>query len=103
VNGASGYYGANLDSLSDCLRGGFGVAPPFTLIIRNAAAVKRAFSPTNVLMWEIEMMENQGQLDEDETQRRLAELRSQTVSNRDYLREVLEAFESSHVHVEFLD
>ncbi|NBD27906.1 hypothetical protein GT019_28910 [Paenibacillus sp. T1] len=31
VNGPFGYYGANLDSLSDCLSGGFGLVPPFTL------------------------------------------------------------------------
>ncbi|MFI0981718.1 barstar family protein [Streptomyces sp. NPDC021093] len=31
VNGPGGYFGANLDALSDCLRGGFGATAPFVL------------------------------------------------------------------------
>jgi RNAse (barnase) inhibitor barstar len=31
VNGPGGYFGANLDALNDCLRGGFGATAPFTL------------------------------------------------------------------------
>lgn len=31
VNGPGGYFGADLDSLRDCLRGGFGAQPPFEL------------------------------------------------------------------------
>jgi len=31
INGPGGYFGADLDSLRDCLRGGFGVQPPFEL------------------------------------------------------------------------
>ncbi|GAA5067840.1 barstar family protein [Nocardia callitridis] len=31
INGPGGYFGADLDGLADCLRGGFGVLPPFTL------------------------------------------------------------------------
>lgn len=31
VNGPGGYFGWNLDALNDCLRGGWGAAPPFTL------------------------------------------------------------------------
>ncbi|MEU0498739.1 barstar family protein [Mycobacterium sp. NPDC006124] len=27
VNGPTGYFGANLDALADCLRGGFGTTP----------------------------------------------------------------------------
>jgi len=36
VNGPGGYYGANLDALADCLRGGFGPTPPFDLTWRGA-------------------------------------------------------------------
>ncbi|MCP2298911.1 Barstar (barnase inhibitor) [Nocardia amikacinitolerans] len=35
VNGPGGYFGFNLDALSDCLRGGFGAVPPFTLRLRG--------------------------------------------------------------------
>lgn len=35
VNGPGGYFGACLDSLSDCLSGGFGVIPPFSIEIRG--------------------------------------------------------------------
>lgn len=38
VNGPGGYYGANLDSLADCLRGGFGPTPPFDLRWRSTFA-----------------------------------------------------------------
>lgn len=31
VNGPGGYFGANLDALNDCLRGGFGATAPFVL------------------------------------------------------------------------
>jgi hypothetical protein len=103
VNGESGYFGACLHSLSDCLCGGFGLAPPVRLIIRNAAAAKRAFSPENVLLWEIAWLENQAQLDEAETQRLLAELRNQTVSPRDYLSDLLQVLEGAGVQVEFTD
>lgn len=32
VNGPGGYFGANLDGLRDCLRGGFGITAPFELV-----------------------------------------------------------------------
>lgn len=31
VNGPGGYFGCNLDALNDCMRGGFGATPPFTI------------------------------------------------------------------------
>ncbi|WP_411343392.1 hypothetical protein ACE3MZ_17390 [Paenibacillus sp. WLX1005] len=36
LNGAAGYYGTGQDSLKDCLCGGFGVVPPFTLRVIHA-------------------------------------------------------------------
>lgn len=36
VNGPGGYFGADLDSLRDCLRGGFGVQGPFELRWKGA-------------------------------------------------------------------
>ncbi|WP_371481853.1 barstar family protein [Kitasatospora sp. NBC_00315] len=41
LNGPGGYYGANLDALADCLRGGFGPAAPFTLVWHDAAVARR--------------------------------------------------------------
>lgn len=35
-NGPSGYFGANLDALGDCLGGGYGAAPPFTIVWRDS-------------------------------------------------------------------
>lgn len=35
INGPGGYFGFDLLSLEDCLCGGFGVVPPFTLNLRN--------------------------------------------------------------------
>ncbi len=42
VNGVGGYFGACLDSLDDCLCGGFGIRPPFTVRIRNSELARRA-------------------------------------------------------------
>lgn len=36
INGPGGYFGADLDSLRDCLRGGFGAQPPFELRWKGA-------------------------------------------------------------------
>ena len=41
VNGPGGYYGSNLDALADCLRGGFGTEPPFTLVWHDSAVARR--------------------------------------------------------------
>lgn len=37
INGPGGYFGGCLDSLSDCLCGGFGVMPPFTIELSGYA------------------------------------------------------------------
>lgn len=37
MNGPGGYYGFNLDSLEDCLCGGFGAVPPFQLHFINGS------------------------------------------------------------------
>ncbi|PYC68211.1 ribonuclease inhibitor [Streptomyces tateyamensis] len=42
LNGPGGYYGRNLDALVDCLRGGFGPQPPFTLHWRDFAVADTA-------------------------------------------------------------
>ena len=51
VNGPGGYYGGCLDALSDCLSGGFGLSPPFTLIIRNADAARAALGHSALIAW----------------------------------------------------
>ncbi|MEV6276162.1 barstar family protein [Nocardia sp. NPDC051832] len=46
VNGPGGYFGWNLDAVDDCLRGRWGAAAPFTLILRNVDPIlweRRAF------------------------------------------------------------
>jgi RNAse (barnase) inhibitor barstar len=40
VNGPGGYFGWNLDALTDCLRGRFGAATPFTLHWHDAATAR---------------------------------------------------------------
>lgn len=42
INGDSGYFGANLDALDDCLCGGFGAKRPFTIQIINGEGVEDA-------------------------------------------------------------
>ncbi len=41
VNGPGGYYGWNLDALADCLRGGFGAVPPFTVEWRDSEVARQ--------------------------------------------------------------
>jgi len=36
VNGPGGYFGNNLDAFRDCLRGGFGIEPPFLIAWENS-------------------------------------------------------------------
>ncbi len=42
VNGPRGYYGASLDALEDCLLGGFGAVPPFTLRFKCSEAARQS-------------------------------------------------------------
>ncbi|MER6396419.1 MULTISPECIES: barstar family protein [unclassified Kitasatospora] len=49
LNGPGGYYGSNLDALADCLHGGFGPAPPFTLVWRDAGTARRHLTGTVVI------------------------------------------------------
>lgn len=42
INGPNGYFGACLDSLSDCLCGGFGVLPPLTIRLSHYDEVRKA-------------------------------------------------------------
>ncbi|EMI40264.1 barstar family protein [Rhodopirellula sp. SWK7] len=51
VNGQDGYYGGCLDALSDCLSGGFGLVPPFTLRIRHADAARDALGHAAMVRW----------------------------------------------------
>ena len=51
VNGPDGYYGGCLDALSDCLTGGFGLVPPFTLRIRHANVARDALGHDAMLRW----------------------------------------------------
>nr|WP_286013649.1 barstar family protein [Nocardia sp. CDC159] len=40
INGPGGYFGNCLDALADCLHGGFGATPPFTLVWLGRKAVE---------------------------------------------------------------
>jgi hypothetical protein len=42
VNGPGGYFGANLDPFEDCLVGGWGAKPGFTLVWENSAMAMRS-------------------------------------------------------------
>ncbi|MFB7875501.1 barstar family protein [Nocardia sp. NPDC056064] len=44
VNGPGGYFGWNLDALADCLRGGFGATPPFTLEWTESSRARSALA-----------------------------------------------------------
>ncbi|GAA4847037.1 barstar family protein [Kitasatospora terrestris] len=44
LDAPDGYYGKNLDALADCLRGGFGPEPPFTLVWHESMASARVLT-----------------------------------------------------------
>ncbi|WP_329447559.1 barstar family protein [Streptomyces sp. NBC_01426] len=44
VNGPGGYYGRCWNSLFDCLSGGYGAVPPFTLVWHHFPAARRALA-----------------------------------------------------------
>jgi RNAse (barnase) inhibitor barstar len=46
INGENGYFGTCLDSLSDCLFGGFGAKLPIEIIIINGEGVKETLVHT---------------------------------------------------------
>lgn len=51
INGPGGYFGACLDSLSDCLCGGFSAIPPFQLIIENSQILAAKLDERAWLQW----------------------------------------------------
>ena len=51
INGENGYFGGCLDALEDCLCGGFGVVPPFTLRIKNSEQLEHGFRDDAVNYW----------------------------------------------------
>ncbi len=55
INGECGYFGTCLDSLNDCLSGGFGIVPPFALNIINGVGVEKSL---NELAWIRMRLEN---------------------------------------------
>ena len=44
INGPGGYFGWNLDALSDCLSGGFGARSPFRLMWNDSHVARRWMS-----------------------------------------------------------
>jgi len=73
VNGPDGYYGACLDALSDCLCGGFGLIPPFTLKIHHADAARESLGFSERKRW-LESWAERTTADPDMTPRDLADL-----------------------------
>jgi hypothetical protein len=45
VNGPGGFFGADLDSLDHCLRGGYGATAPFRLVWHDAAVARAHLIP----------------------------------------------------------
>ncbi|MEV6826194.1 barstar family protein [Amycolatopsis sp. NPDC051102] len=50
VNGPGWYFGRNLDALADCLRGGFGATPPFTVVGPEVPRVREVFESAGVTL-----------------------------------------------------
>ncbi|GAA3022385.1 hypothetical protein GCM10020229_37220 [Kitasatospora albolonga] len=44
LDAPDGYYGRNLDALTDCLRGGYGPEAPFTLVWHDAPRARKALT-----------------------------------------------------------
>ncbi|MGW4982014.1 barstar family protein [Streptomyces mirabilis] len=46
VNGPGGYFGHDLSAVADCLRGGYGAEPPFTLVWHDADVARTCLGVT---------------------------------------------------------
>ena len=53
VNGPGGYFGWGLDALNDCLRGGWGAAPPFSLVWHDSEVARRCLGVTSPAFQEL--------------------------------------------------
>lgn len=53
VNGPGGCFGWNLDALADCLRGGWGARPPFTLYWRQPHNARPALASVSAPLLEV--------------------------------------------------
>ncbi len=46
MNGSGGYFGHDLGAVADCLRGGYGAEPPFTLVRHDADVARTCLGVT---------------------------------------------------------
>ncbi|MCU6792357.1 barstar family protein [Paenibacillus sp. WQ 127069] len=77
INGPGGYFGVCLDSLSDCLCGGFGAQPPFTIQWKN-----------------VDLFLNNNHIDNEEN-------KNLNHDNRVYFTSILELFVNNNITVIF--
>lgn len=103
VNGYNGYYGACLDSLSDCFCGGFGAKPPFTIQILKA---KHLPSNLDERAWLRFVLERQLRLFEENYNLSLEELKelgignSIELSDKSYLTALMSLFHENNINFE---
>lgn len=51
VQGSGGYFGRSLLSLEDCLVGGFGMTPPWTLHVRGVGHLETTLDAASLASW----------------------------------------------------
>lgn len=51
VNGPGGYFGDTLSGLAECARGGFGIAPPFTVIWHDYEISRSRLGRSELVRW----------------------------------------------------
>lgn len=68
INGPNGYFGGDLDALSDCLCGSFGVLPPLTIRLRHFDAVRSALDGWAWCRFQAESFQEARAKGEDEAQ-----------------------------------
>jgi hypothetical protein len=54
VNGPAGYFGKNLNGFADCVMGGFGITPPWTLHWHHSQVARKALGYEETLRYERE-------------------------------------------------
>ena len=101
VNGTDGYFGACLDSLSDCLCGGFGLALPLTIKVLNERTARENLGSEAIAVWDL----LQGQrisaaIDADQVNSNAASLPNAPVLN--YFDQVLEVFQNAGVKTKLI-
>lgn len=99
VQGPGGYFGCTLRSLDDCLLGGFGITPPWSLHVRGLSHLRATLDASMLAAWARARIEARDYLDADGRAWLEATLRNAQTGTRTMWEELHACFEVHGVTV----